>query len=226
LPAVRVTGREIPLTTNSALVLLADEIVTEDPLAVRVPDNALLDPVATLPKFSVPGANANCPAAVPLPDSAIFIWLFEALDEMSKCPEAAPAELAVKTTPKVKLCPAPRFAGSVSSVTAKAALDGLACEMFTLVVPVFVRVAVRVRDCPVNRLPKSKAEGKAEIWPAAATPAPVKDTVAVLLWIRLRPAAVALTEIEPLTFPTDAGTKLTFRATLFPAARVNGKVSP
>ena len=59
LPAATEAGGEIPLTTNSALVLVIEETVTGEPLAVSVPASATLDPVATLPKLSVLGARLN-----------------------------------------------------------------------------------------------------------------------------------------------------------------------
>ena len=162
--------------------MFADETVTDEPLAVSVPANAALDPVATLPKFSVPGARVNWPEAAPLPDNATFTREFEALEEIVNWPETAPATVGVKTTLKVKLCPAERLAGSVRPPTAKAALDVLACEIVTALVPVFDKVALKVCDCPVNRLPKLKAAGEAAICPAVpGMPAPVKATVAVLL---------------------------------------------
>jgi hypothetical protein len=163
-------------------VLFTEETVTGDPLALSVPAKATLDPVATLPKFSVPGVRVNCPGAEPLPDNATFSREFEALEEIANWPEAAPATLGVKTTLKVKLCPAGRLAGSVRPLTAKAAFDELACEIVTALVPVFVKVALKVCDCPADRLPKLKAAGEAVICPAVAViPEPVKVTVAVVL---------------------------------------------
>jgi hypothetical protein len=38
-PADNVFGKEMPLSTNSVLVLAADDTVTDDPLAVSVPLN-------------------------------------------------------------------------------------------------------------------------------------------------------------------------------------------
>ena len=60
------------------------------------------------------------------------------------------------------------------------ALDMLACEIVTPVVPVLVRVSFRVWEVPGGRLPKLRLAGEAEIWPAAEIPEPDKDTVAVV----------------------------------------------
>jgi hypothetical protein len=165
VPTAMIAGKEIPLTTNSALVLFTDETVTGDPL----------------PKFKVPGASDNCPGATTLPDNATVSCAFEALEEIVSCPEATPMTVGVKTTLKVKLCPAERLAGSDRPLSAKAAFDVLACEIETPLVPVFVRVALKVCDCPAKRLPKLKAAGEAEICPAVPVmPEPVNATTAVL----------------------------------------------
>jgi hypothetical protein len=181
VPTAMIAGKEIPLTTNSALVLFTDETVTGDPLAVRVPASAALDPVATLPKFRVPGASDNCPGVATLPDNATVSCAFEALEEIVSCPEATPMTVGVKTTLKVKLCPAERLAGSDRPLTAKAAFDVLACEIETPLVPVFVKVALKDCDSPAKRLPKLKAAGEAEICPAVPVmPEPVNATTALL----------------------------------------------
>ena len=54
-PAVRVAGREIPESANSLLLMLAAEMVTDDPLASKVPFSEALAPTITLPKFRLVG---------------------------------------------------------------------------------------------------------------------------------------------------------------------------
>jgi len=58
-PAASVAGKEIPLRTNSELVLVPEEIVTEEPLAPRLPVNVAFDPVLTLPKFKADGVRVT-----------------------------------------------------------------------------------------------------------------------------------------------------------------------
>lgn len=58
-PAVRVVGREIPESANSPLLLLAAEIVTDDPVASRVPFSELVAPTTTLPKLKLAGEIDN-----------------------------------------------------------------------------------------------------------------------------------------------------------------------
>jgi hypothetical protein len=58
-PTARVAGKETPLRTNSGLVLVLDEIVTEEPLAPRLPVKVAFDPVLTLPKFNTEGVRVT-----------------------------------------------------------------------------------------------------------------------------------------------------------------------
>ena len=58
-PALRVVGREIPESTNSLLLMPAPEMVTEEPLAPRVPSSDLFAPTTTLPKFRLVGETDN-----------------------------------------------------------------------------------------------------------------------------------------------------------------------
>jgi hypothetical protein len=66
-PAVIVAGSEIPESTNSLLLRLADVTVTDTPLAFRLPLSDELNPTTTLPKLRLVGETANVPAAVPVP---------------------------------------------------------------------------------------------------------------------------------------------------------------
>ena len=58
-PAVKVTGKEIPEKTNSLLLRLADVIVSEAPVAVKLPLSDELDPTVRLPKLRLPGDTAS-----------------------------------------------------------------------------------------------------------------------------------------------------------------------
>lgn len=71
-PAASVVGREIPLNTNSVLVLVTEERVTDEPLALSVPLRTALEPSVTLPKLNAVGVNDNCPGVTPVPESPIF----------------------------------------------------------------------------------------------------------------------------------------------------------
>lgn len=51
-PARMFKGAEIPPTVNSKFVVVTEEIVTAEPVAVRVPQSPF-EPTGTLPKFNV-----------------------------------------------------------------------------------------------------------------------------------------------------------------------------
>jgi len=102
-PEARVVGSEIPESTNSLLLRLAELTVTDAPLAVRLPPSAELDPTVTLPKARVVGETANVPAAVPVPESAMLSVELDAFDTTDRFPLTAPAEVGVKVAVKVTL---------------------------------------------------------------------------------------------------------------------------
>lgn len=102
-PAGMVMGSEMPESTNSLLVLLAELTVTAEPLAVRLPPRAELDPTLTLPKARVVGETAKVPAAVPVPESGMASGEFEAFETTEIDPLAAPAVVGAKVAVKVTL---------------------------------------------------------------------------------------------------------------------------
>jgi hypothetical protein len=85
------------------LFRLAEETVTEAPLAVRLPLSAELDPTVTLPKLRLMGDTANVPAAVPDPESAILSVELDAFDTTDRLPLTAPALVGVKVAVNVTL---------------------------------------------------------------------------------------------------------------------------
>src|SRR5579864_5335169 len=120
LPAGIVTGKDSPLRVNSELLTLADVTVTLAPVALSVAGRFALVPTTTLPKAKLAGVTVNCPAAVPVPDSARFKVGFDAFEETARFPLALPADGGVKMTPKVILCPDVRVNGGLRPVTLKA----------------------------------------------------------------------------------------------------------
>jgi hypothetical protein len=71
-----VKGSDNPLTLNSELLEVAEEMVTFDPPATRAL-KLLLAPTATLPKFKVAGLIVSCPAAAPVADKGMVRLVFE-----------------------------------------------------------------------------------------------------------------------------------------------------
>ena len=143
-PAARVMGNEIPLRTNSALVLVPEEMVTDEPVALSMPGKDAGDPVLTLPKFKAVGESVNCPGVLPFPDRAMLSCGFDALERIARFPEIEPETVGTKTTLNVRLCPAPRVVGRDKPLAVNAALDVPACETITLAVPVLVNVSVKL----------------------------------------------------------------------------------
>ena len=102
-PGAKVAGNEIPFRINSALVLLADEIVTDEPLALKLPVKDAVDPVVILPKFSAEGVNSNVPAESAVPDKGILSCESVALDSTARLAEVVPETVAVNMMGKVRL---------------------------------------------------------------------------------------------------------------------------
>jgi hypothetical protein len=147
-PAAMVFGRVIPESTNSLLLLLPEETVTEAPVAVRLPFRDALLLTTTLPKFNVPGETASCPGVPPVPDSAIFRVEFKASEMMARLPLTAPLAVGAKVAVNVRLWPAVRVAGNVSPVIEKPVPVTFACEIVTVVPPVLVSVSERFALLP------------------------------------------------------------------------------
>jgi hypothetical protein len=142
-PADRVVGSEIPESTNSALFRLAELIVTEAPLAVRLPLSAALDPTVTLPKLRLVGDTAKVPAAVPVPERAILSGEFDAFETTERVPLAAPELAGVKVAVNVTLWFAFRVTGKDKPLIVNAAPVTFACEIVTDDPPALVRVSER-----------------------------------------------------------------------------------
>jgi hypothetical protein len=102
-PAARVTGREIPESANSPLLRLAEDTVTDAPLAVKLPFSDELDPTVTLPKLRLVGDTARVPGAVPVPESGMLSGELDAFDVTVRLPLAAPAPVGVKVAVNVTL---------------------------------------------------------------------------------------------------------------------------
>ena len=113
----------IPLTANSVLEIVADEIVTDDPLALNVPFRDALVPVVTFPKFNAVGDTANCPAVAPVPDRPTFSCEFDAFDRIASVPEIVPDVVGENTTPNVRLWPPASVVGRVSPFAVKDPFD-------------------------------------------------------------------------------------------------------
>jgi hypothetical protein len=140
-PAASVRGKEIPESTNSLFVALADEIVTEAPVAFRLPLSEELEPTVTLPKLSDAGETANWPGVVPVPEKAMDSGELDAFETTETLPLAEPALVGVKVTVKVTLWFVESVVGSVNPLIEYVAPVTFACEIVAGDPPVLVTVS-------------------------------------------------------------------------------------
>ena len=82
---------------------LADVIVTDVPLALRLPLSGALDPTATLPKLRLLGDTVNRPAEAPVPESEMFRGEFDAFETTDNIPLTAPEVVGAKVALNVTL---------------------------------------------------------------------------------------------------------------------------
>ncbi len=219
-PGASVSGREIAESRNSPLFRLAEVIVTEAPLALRLPLSEELEPTTTLPKLRLVGETANWPAAVPVPERAILSGELDALDTTDRLPLEAAALVGVKVAVKVTLWFAVSVRGKVKPVMEKTDdPDKFACEMVIVDPPVLVRVSDKLALLPTCTFPKARLGGFAVSVPCV-TPVPERG----MLKLESEPVEVRLT--LPLAAPLAVGEKSTVKDVLWPAVNVKGKDSP
>lgn len=184
---------------------------------VTVREAVCCEPTVTLPKLSVAGLLASCPASTPVPESGIASVGFGAFEVSVTLPLAAPAVCGANVTLKVVLCPAATVAGVVIPLRVNPVPVIAACEIVTLVPPVLVTVSEAVCCEPTVTLPKSSLDGLLASDPAAI-PVPERATFVAASEALLFIVAVALTG------PAAFGLKATLTVTLCPAATVVGRL--
>jgi hypothetical protein len=144
-PAVRVTGNESPLMTNSDPTTFTEEIVTLAPAAVSCPVAVPLVPTTTFPETAtVSGLAVSVPAAVAtaVPLKGTPKLGLEAFEVTVAVPVNVPAEVGANFTVNVVLCPAANVTGSVIPETLNPVPDAATAEIVALVPPVFLIVSV------------------------------------------------------------------------------------
>ncbi len=218
-PAVSVAGSEIPESTNSLLFRLAEDTMTEAPLAIRLPVSGELTPTVTLPKLRLVGDTAKVPAAVPVAESAMLSGELDAFDTTDRVPLAAPVLVGEKVAVNVTLWFEVSVRGKVNPLTEKTAPVTLACEMVTGDPPVLVTVSDKFVLLPTWTLPNARLVGFAVSAPGV-TPVPESG----MLKLGFEPLEVMLA--LPLAAPFVVGAKSTVNEVLWPAVSVNGKDKP
>jgi hypothetical protein len=189
-PAARVRGNASPLIVKPDPVKLDWEIVAlEPPEFVRVTVCFCELPRVTLPKETLAGTAANCPAAVPSPETdkaTLVAEVFLGPEAFAKfvAKEALPFTVMLpltglgafgeKVAVKMALCPGASVTGKDNPLTVKAALLTEFCEAVTLLPPAFVSVTDFAWLCPTGTLPKTSELGVTVNLPAA-TALPLTD---------------------------------------------------
>jgi len=130
-------------------------------------------------------------------------------------PLALPADVGVKTTLKVALCPAVSVTGVLTPLSVNPVPLIATCEIVTLVPPVLVTVSDSDWLLPTVTLPKLKLAGLGDRAPADT---PVPDNIIVSVELE----ALDVTVTEPLALPADVGAKPTLKVVLCPAVSVTG----
>jgi hypothetical protein len=99
-----VTGVVIPLRLNPVPLIATCEIVTlVPPVLVNVSEIDRWLPTVTLPKASVDGLLANCPAAIPVPESEIVAFESDASLAMLSVAVKDPAPFGENATLRLAL---------------------------------------------------------------------------------------------------------------------------
>ena len=120
-PAVRVRGKDSPVTTNSELLDATADTVTLAPLATSDPACVCGVPTVTLPKLGAAGLADNCPGAVPVAVSATLRLGTDPSAVNARLPVTAPAAAGVNVTLNVRVCPAFSVVGTLSPLVANPA---------------------------------------------------------------------------------------------------------
>ena len=125
-PAGIVTGSEIPDRTNSPLLLVAEETVTDEPATVRLALRAELDPSGIVPKLRLVWESESWAVAVPVPESPMLRFESEAFETMARLPFAVPEVVGANMAVNVTLWFGVRVAGKFNPLIENPAPDTFA----------------------------------------------------------------------------------------------------
>jgi hypothetical protein len=147
-PDAIVIGNDCPLSVKLAVLILAELTITFEPVALSDACRLTLVPSTTLPKFKFVGLTASWPAAVPVPESGIVKFEFDAFETKEMLPPALRADCGAKITLNVRVCPGVRVTGGLKSLILKPAPETASFEMVTSERPIFVKASDSVRELP------------------------------------------------------------------------------
>jgi hypothetical protein len=220
-PSSITAGSDKPLSANSELLLLAEVTLTFPPVAVSVPVAVPVLPTVTFPRLSVVGPTVNCVvAATPFPLRAATVVGGEALLEKVSLALVEPLDCGWKFTVKDALLPSAIVSGIDNPLNAKLELLLLAEVMVTLPDEA-VSVPVAVLLPPTFTLPKLSVPGVTANFDGRK-PMPVADKGTA----RVEFEAFDVIATLPLAFAEVLEVNTTEKCALWPADRVNGRLSP
>ncbi len=161
----------------------------------------------------------SVPGVVPVPESTMVRFGFEAFEVTVRLPLAAPLALGLKVTVNEVLWPAERVRGKDRPLRLNPAPVAVAAEIVRLDPPELVSVSDRLEFPPVCTVPNTRLAGLGVRVPAVT---PVPDSG--ILRLGFDPLEVTL--IEPVAAPLVVGAKRTLNEALWPAGRVRGRERP
>jgi hypothetical protein len=175
-------------------------------------------PTVTLPKLKLDGVMLNA-ACTPVPVTGITAlapWVFETVT----FPLTFSLLVGLNFTVIDVACEGVKVTGVVIPETLTSFAFTVTWEIVTLVFPVFVILTLCEPELPVVTFPKATLDGLGVIVSVAATPVPVKETVAG------DPGALLEMLTVPRSDPAVVGENCAVTVVLCPAATVAGVVSP
>ena len=218
-PGVNVSGRVNPLVLNALPVTLTCETVNAAvPVLLSWMVWESVVPTATLPKLKLDGVMLN-PACTPVPVTGMTA-LAPCVFETVTLPLTFSLAVGSKLTVIDVAWEGVRVTGVVIPETTTSFALTVTWEMVMLVFPVFVMLTFCEPELPTFTLPKATLDGLGVIVIVAATPVPVKETVAG------DPGALLAMLTVPDSAPAVVGENSAVTVVLCPTATVAGVVNP
>jgi len=172
----------------------------------------------TKPQFGA--VKFGAPAESPFPVKLTVFGEEEALLTTVRLPVALPATNGRKLSVIVKFCEGDNVTGVPVPLKEKPVPLTVICEIVTFELPVFVAVTFWVAKVFVFTLPKLTLAGVTDSVSVAATPLPLKASVAGEF------GALLTNETLPAMLPVDGGVNCTLNELACPALSESGTVSP
>ena len=218
-PALTDSGRVNPLVLKPLPVTLTCETVNVAvPVLLSWMVWEFVVPTTTLPKLKLDGVMVNA-ACTPVPVTGITA-LAPCVFKTVTFPLTLSPVVGLKVTFIDVVCEGVRVTGVVIPETLTSLALTVTWEIVMLLFPVFLMLRVWEPELPACTFPKAIFDGVGVIVTLAATPVPVKETVAG------DPGALLAMLIAPDSEPAVVGENCAVTLVLCPGATVAGVVSP